>query len=622
MILGLYLYKLRQSRIVGGAVGVLLVVLAIDAFRTLFENVYFGFYFSSLYGFLPKGIHEVLLHPSLIIIPKLINIIAGILVLVLLIRRWVPREIREREEWIQNLQKSNLKLRESEARYDRVIKGTHDGIWDWNIITDENYFSPQWLELLGYEPGDLENTGAAFFELVHDEDRSLVKKALGVHFEKNTIYDVEFRLRCKPGNYKWVRSRGHATRNSDGIPERMAGSTSDISDRKLAQAQFLAAKDEAENANRAKSEFLASMSHELRTPMNAVLGFAQMLMIDTKNPLSKNQIEHVESILAGGNRLLDLVNDVLDLARIEADRVSLSLEETNANAIIKNCVALMVPQGGLRDITIIDNFSEGPAKTLQTDPFRFKQVVLNLLSNALKYNKDGGTVTIDGREGGPGFFCISVTDTGIGIAKKDFAGLFQMFHRIGADPALTRTGTGIGLTVSKQLVERMAGRIGFESEEGVGSSFWIEMPLASNKEILIWSDSLSVGVDALDKDHQTIIKLMNRAAHRFRDNIDMTEIVEELVNYTRYHFRREEMIMKICGYPKLEEHRKHHYELADSMNRLADNWHKHHNPEILHKLHEFLREWWIRHILDVDREIGLYTKGKEQKIRNLLAPLD
>lgn len=254
----------------------------------------------------------------------------------------------------------------------------------------------------------------------------------------------------------------------------------DISDRKQAEELLLEAKEDAEAANRAKSEFLGSMSHELRTPLNAILGFAQILQASSRNPLSGDQSQQVEYILGGGNHLLKLINQVLDLARIEADEVDLSLEDVNANEVLADCVALVTPLGEERGVRIINRFSNGPPVYLRADQLRLKQVLINLLSNAIKYNTEGGTVSVEGRETRLNFLRISVTDTGIGIAEKDHASVFRMFHRLRADPAQASEGAGIGLSVTKALVEKMDGRIGFESKEGVGSTFWIELPLVSN----------------------------------------------------------------------------------------------------------------------------------------------
>lgn len=375
------------------------------------------------------------------------------------------------------------------------------------------------------------------------------------------------------------------------------------------------AREEAENANKAKSEFLASMSHELRTPLNAILGFAQMLQFDPKRPLAPSQNEHVECILTGGNHLLVLVNDILDLARVEADQVSLSLDDVDSNAVVADCVALIKPLGEERNISIIDAFSDGDTVHLHTDIMRLKQVVLNLLSNAIKFNKDGGTVTVSGAQTDDGFCRISVTDVGVGIAAENQENIFKMFHRLEHDPMVAREGTGIGLTVTKLLLERMAGRVGFESNLGVGSTFWIELPLMSNAQVLIWTEDLRVGVDAIDKDHQVIISLLNRVAHEDLDDDEVEDIVRELVDYTRYHFRREEAVMKVCGYPELENHRQVHRELTAKMTDLAEIWHQEHDPKHIQVLLKYLRDWWIAHIVNVDSEIAQHAKGKGQAIR-------
>jgi len=391
-------------------------------------------------------------------------------------------------------------------------------------------------------------------------------------------------------------------------------------DHKHAEEQLIEMKNEAEKANKAKSEFLASMSHELRTPLNAVLGFAQMLQFDPKNPLSPTQNDHVEGILSGGHHLLELVNEILDLARIEGSQIELAIEEVNANEVVEGCVDMTIPLCDPQDITIINQFGNDIDVVLRTDPMRFKQCLINLLSNAVKYNKDGGMVTIGGHETNDNFLHLAVTDTGIGIAEEHHQNLFHMFQRLEADPMKTQEGTGIGLTVSKLLVERMAGRIGFESGEGVGSTFWIELPLAENDEVLIWTDTMRVGVDAIDKDHQTLIQLMNKASYRELDEAQIDKIIDELIDYTDYHFRREEAVMEVCGYPDLDSHRGLHRTLTAQVTDLANTWQAHHEPETLHLLRSFLRSWLIGHILNVDTEVAKYANGKGAEIRKALSP--
>ncbi|MBT6093954.1 MAG: HAMP domain-containing protein [Rhodospirillaceae bacterium] len=378
------------------------------------------------------------------------------------------------------------------------------------------------------------------------------------------------------------------------------------------------ARDEAEKSNRAKSEFLASMSHELRTPLNAVLGYAQMLQLDPKNPLSPAQNEHVDSIMAGGSHLLDLVNEILDLARIEADQLELSLEDVSAKDVIADCLGLIAPLGAQRDITFVDKYSHVQSDMLFTDRKRLKQVLVNLLSNAVKFNIDGGTVIVELQECDLDYLRIVVTDNGIGIPDEERADVFRLFHRLDTNSMIASEGTGIGLTVSKLLVDRMAGRIGFDSDVGEGSTFWLDLPLASNHDVLIWTNSLRIGIDAIDKDHQSLILLLNRIMRRSGDESDVSDVIVHFAECAKHHFKREDVIMKVCGSPAFEKHRDHHRQLLTNLANLIEAPKNQHNPDDFIRLRKSLRSWLVDHILEEDVNIASYAKDKSQEIQKAL----
>ena len=363
------------------------------------------------------------------------------------------------------------------------------------------------------------------------------------------------------------------------------------------------------------------MSHELRTPLNAVLGFAQMLQYDPTTPPTDRQLIHIQSILEGGDHLLELINEILDLAKIEADQLNISLDTIPADDVIAECISLTTPIGKQRGINIIYENDTGSKTPLYTDRTRLKQCLLNLLSNAIKFNQNDGTVRISARETTDGFLRLCVTDTGIGIAKKDYPNVFQLFHRLNADPMISREGTGIGLTVTKMLIERLAGRIGFESKEGKGSTFWIELPLTTNEEVLIWSDVMRTRIDAIDKDHQAMVSLLNKIAHGSVNKEETAGIVKELVDYTRYHFLREETIMLACDFPNMIEHRASHAAITLKVSEMAFSWVKNREHALLQRFHKTFRDWLSDHIINEDPKIGPYARDKKDEIHDALDKL-
>ena len=281
----------------------------------------------------------------------------------------------------------------------------------------------------------------------------------------------------KNGEARLIAWTNSAIANAAGEVSHVIGTGIDITERRDAERKLQAAKQLAERANQAKSEFLSRMSHELRTPLNSVIGFAQLLRADGEAELTAAQTEHVEEISRAGEQLLTLIDEVLDLARIESGKVSVLLEVVDLRDIVEECVMLMGALADDRGIALRVSGERDIPVYVQADRVRLKQVLINLLANAIKYNRPEGRVEIDWQGIGSSRLRIQVIDSGRGIAEEHQKRLFEPFERLGVDDG-REPGSGIGLTVAKQLVELMSGEIGVTSLPGRGSTFFLDLPRA------------------------------------------------------------------------------------------------------------------------------------------------
>jgi signal transduction histidine kinase len=250
-----------------------------------------------------------------------------------------------------------------------------------------------------------------------------------------------------------------------------------VTEKKKTQEALIQAKDEAESANLAKSNFLAKMSHELRTPLNAILGFSQILQMNTENNLSHLQKENVLQILNAGSHLLELINEILDLAKIESGNLTLNLQPINIANLVEEMEGIFQPIANKYDIQLSLILDPSLELTAKADKLRLKQILLNLVSNAIKYNNKGGSVTVSCKPVNDKKLQVDVIDTGPGISDEDQSKLFEPFNRLGYENS-TVEGTGIGLTVTKELVELMGGTVGLISSLGEGSHFYFILPAA------------------------------------------------------------------------------------------------------------------------------------------------
>lgn len=300
----------------------------------------------------------------------------------------------------------------------------------------------------------------------------------------------------------------------------------DISERKTYETNLLKAKEEAELGSRAKSDFLASMSHELRTPLNAILGFAQFLKYDPQNSLNEDQTARVEHIIKGGNYLLELIKQVLELNTIESGKVSLTIDRIPPRAIIDDCLAMIRARAAENEVVISDQTITDDLPLLWSDEVRLKQALLNILSNAVKYNHKGGKVTISCEQRPKKMFRLIVTDTGPGIAQELQKNLFEPFERLGREAGRIE-GTGIGLSITKKIVDVLGGAIGFTSEQGVGSSFWIDIPMIEKKEAL--TSEAQFGRMAIQNDQQAALDRPMGTVLYIEDNPESIKSMEAIV---------------------------------------------------------------------------------------------
>lgn len=328
----------------------------------------------------------------------------------------------------------------------------------------------RFAEMVGYSEQELLDQTP--IDLTHPDDVATSRRLVKAMLEGTERCSVEKRYLRKNGEVLWANRTACVIRDKDRNPRDFLMMVEDITERKRAEEAVREAKKEAERANRAKSEFLSRMSHELRTPLNAILGFGQLL--ERQNPTAQQQAR-VEHIMTAGRHLLNLINEVLDISRIEAGHLQLSVEAVFISEVLEEALALMRPLAADRAMKLSVDASLQKDVYVLADQQRLKQVLLNLLTNAVKYTPAGGRISVSLDQSDPKKTRLLVTDNGNGIGEDKVARLFTPFDRLGAEQSEVE-GTGLGLALCQRLMHAMGGDIGLNSKLGEGSAFWIELP--------------------------------------------------------------------------------------------------------------------------------------------------
>ena len=379
----------------------------------------------------------------------------------------------------EELRATAAALAGSEARLRFAFSVASLGAWDLDLVGGGSWRSAMHDEVFGYPEPLAEWSYDDFLAHVHPEDRTWVDERFGAALENAAAWDFVCRIRrANDGAERWIHGRGEPVLGADGRPVRLVGIVRDVTAAREAEAAIRRARDEAEAANRAKSEFLAVMSHELRTPLNAIAGYAQLLSMGIHGPVTEAQQQALGRITHSQRHLLTLINDVLNLARIEAGRVEYRIEEVELAALVAGVAPMVEPQ--MSDAGLALEVNVQPGLAVMGDRDKIQQVLLNLLSNAAKFTPQGGRVEVSSavRAGCVGVVFLRVTDTGIGIPKGKQEAVFEPFVQVDMSRTRRSEGSGLGLAISRDLARGMGGDLRVRSVEGVGSTFTLTLPRA------------------------------------------------------------------------------------------------------------------------------------------------
>ncbi|HWK52754.1 MAG TPA: ATP-binding protein [Hyphomicrobiales bacterium] len=417
--------------------------------------------------------------------------------------RGITRDVTTRELGLRRQRHVTTVMKQAQAL-------GHFGSWEWLLDGSGDYWSEEIYRIFGYEPYSVPPSLESFRRIVHPEDTVIVADACNRAIANRAdSFEAHFRIVTPQGVLRYLHLQACVNSDANGAPLSVLGTMHDVTEReramqmlsayqqrlellvqqrtaelentirlleeenherRQAEKHLIEAKEEAEQANRLKSEFLSRVSHELRTPMNAILGFSQLL---EQEFLNERQRDYNREILGAGTHLLQLIDEVLDLGAIEAGRLRLDIRPVALGDVLQESLALVRNLALGRQVSLHDN-TQAQRPWLQADPVRLKEVLVNLLNNAIKYNRSGGTVDIDCSLRDEAWIRVSIRDSGMGVQPEHLSRLFSPFDRLDAEYSKIE-GTGIGLSIVKALIEKMGGRVGVQSTPQAGTTFWFEL---------------------------------------------------------------------------------------------------------------------------------------------------
>ena len=534
-----YFKKVTNKNKNNKLLNLLLIILTIDAFRTLLESAYFGTWYTSLSGLIPIKVFNYLAQPQIVFYPKILNLLVAILILVMIIKKWLPSELKEKEkikllinEQVAELSSLNKNLalaKEKAEQNEQYLFNIVNNIADPVFVKDEK------SRLLLVNDAFCE-----MFKLSRDEilDKTLAEEVSPKERESFLKIDTQVLLDGIENINEESLTLGNneplivSTRKkrfiSDNGSKFLIGVIHDITQLKEAQKDLKKAKEKAEKSDMLKSAFLANMSHEIRTPMNGILGFSELLK--NQELTGDKQQQYIGVIEKSGERMLKIINDIIDISKIESGLMELHLEEFDINELSDYLYSFFKPEAVAKGLEFIYKRKlDSKAIIVKTDKAKLLAILTNLLKNAIKFTNTGSIEF--GWESKGAFHQFFVKDTGIGIKGSQQKLIFKRFRQADLENKMALQGAGLGLSISKAFVKMLDGKIRVKSEEGKGATFYVSIPnnecfieinkSEKNKEILDMKDFITpkkVGLKILIAEDDEISKLF------------MLEIVEEFAN--------------------------------------------------------------------------------------------